>query len=129
MEPGAAQSGGIIKGVETFEMDPATNKPKVKNLPTAQEWKDWDDYMNRAIQDPNADIVKGFPRGVMPNFTSQLDGTAYNIAKRHALIEYIKTLSDRYIDEVKAADPNIPTPPPAPGRNDRLRPRARPANP
>jgi cytochrome c oxidase subunit 2 len=48
-----------------------------------------DEYLKKSILDANADIVKGFPKGSMPDYKTQLsDQDVDNI------IEYIKTLSD-----------------------------------
>ncbi len=46
-----------------------------------------ENYVRESILSPNAKIVKGFPKGVMPTFQGQLNETELN-----ALIEYIKTL-------------------------------------
>jgi cytochrome c oxidase subunit 2 len=46
-----------------------------------------ENYVRESILTPNAKIVKGFPKGVMPTFQGQLNETELN-----ALIEYIKTL-------------------------------------
>lgn len=46
-----------------------------------------ENYVRESILTPNAKIVKGFPKGVMPTFQGQLSETELN-----ALIEYIKTL-------------------------------------
>lgn len=46
-----------------------------------------ENYLRESILNPNAKIVKGFPKGVMPAFQGQLSETELN-----ALIEYIKTL-------------------------------------
>lgn len=46
-----------------------------------------ENYIRESILNPNAKIVKGFPKGVMPTFQGQLSETELN-----ALIEYIKTL-------------------------------------
>lgn len=46
-----------------------------------------ENYIRESILSPNAKIVKGFPKGVMPTFQGQLSETELN-----ALIEYIKTL-------------------------------------
>ncbi len=109
LDPGCAQSGGEITGVDT-----------ATRVPTAKEFQDWDAYLDRAILDPNADIVTGFSRGVMPgNFASLLGGNPgeVNYLKRKAIIEYIKSLSDRYTKnpEVQKADKTIPGPAPKPG--------------
>jgi len=103
LEPGAIQSGGKVAGVEA-------------RVPTADEFRDWDTYLNRSIANPAADIVKTY-QNIMPGFTSQLDGApdSQNVLKRRAIIEFIKTLSDRYTPEVLAADPTIPHLPPVSG--------------
>lgn len=46
-----------------------------------------ENYLRESILNPNAKIVKGFPKGVMPTFQGQLSETELN-----ALIEYVKTL-------------------------------------
>lgn len=46
-----------------------------------------ENYIRDSILNPNKDIVKGFPKGVMPTFQGQLNENELN-----ALIEYIKTL-------------------------------------
>jgi cytochrome c oxidase subunit 2 len=46
-----------------------------------------ENYVRESILNPNAKIVKGFPKGVMPTFQGQLNETELN-----ALIEYVKTL-------------------------------------
>ncbi|HEY8270382.1 MAG TPA: cytochrome c oxidase subunit II [Pseudobdellovibrionaceae bacterium] len=46
-----------------------------------------ENYLRESILNPNAKIVKGFPKGVMPAFQGQLNETELN-----ALIEYVKTL-------------------------------------
>ncbi|MGZ3742317.1 MAG: cytochrome c oxidase subunit II [Pseudobdellovibrionaceae bacterium] len=46
-----------------------------------------ENYIRESILTPNAKIVKGFPKGVMPTFQGQLNETELN-----ALIEYVKTL-------------------------------------
>jgi cytochrome c oxidase subunit II len=46
-----------------------------------------ENYVRESILAPNAKIVKGFPKGVMPTFQGQLSETELN-----ALIEYIKSL-------------------------------------
>jgi cytochrome c oxidase subunit 2 len=48
-----------------------------------------ENYVRESILNPNAKIVKGFPKGVMPTFQGQLSETELN-----ALIEYIKTLKE-----------------------------------
>ena len=48
-----------------------------------------DEYLKKSILEANADVVKGFPKGSMPDYKTQLtDQDVDNI------IEYIKTLSD-----------------------------------
>jgi cytochrome c oxidase subunit 2 len=49
-----------------------------------------DEYIKRSILDPNADITKGFPSGLMQSFRSTL--TDDDIAK---IIEYLKTINDK----------------------------------
>jgi cytochrome c oxidase subunit 2 len=46
-----------------------------------------ENYVRESILNPNAKIVNGFPKGVMPTFQGQLNETELN-----ALIEYVKTL-------------------------------------
>jgi cytochrome c oxidase subunit 2 len=46
-------------------------------------------YLKKAILDPNADIVKGFPKGSMPDYKAML-----NDEQVGKIIEYIKTLSE-----------------------------------
>ncbi len=46
-------------------------------------------YLRRAIYDPNAEIVKGYPVGIMPNYTDQISDE--DVEK---IILYIKSLSD-----------------------------------
>jgi cytochrome c oxidase subunit 2 len=46
-----------------------------------------ENYIRESILNPNARIVKGFPKGVMPTFQGQLSEDQVN-----ALIEFIKTL-------------------------------------
>jgi cytochrome c oxidase subunit II len=47
-----------------------------------------EEYLKRAILDPNADAVKGFPKGSMPDYKTQLSADEVD-----QIIEYIKTLS------------------------------------
>jgi cytochrome c oxidase subunit 2 len=49
-----------------------------------------DEYIRRSILDPNADITKGFPSGLMQSFRSTISDD--DIAK---IIEYLKTLNDK----------------------------------
>ncbi len=46
-----------------------------------------DEYIKRSIYDPNADVVKGFAKGVMVSYKSQLSDE--DVSK---IIEYLKTL-------------------------------------
>jgi len=46
-----------------------------------------ENYVRESILNPNAKIVKGFPKGVMPTFQGQLSEDQLN-----ALVEYIKSL-------------------------------------
>jgi cytochrome c oxidase subunit 2 len=46
-----------------------------------------ENYLRESILNPNAKIVKGFPKGVMPTFQGQLSEDQLN-----ALVEYIKSL-------------------------------------
>ena len=46
-----------------------------------------DEYIKRSIYDPNADVVKGFPKGMMVSYKSQLSDE--DVSK---IIEYLKTL-------------------------------------
>jgi len=46
-------------------------------------------YLKKSILEPEADIVKGYPKGSMPSYKGQL--TDEQIDK---IIEYIKTLSE-----------------------------------
>lgn len=46
-------------------------------------------YLRRSIYDPNAQIVKGYPVGIMPNYTDQISDE--DVEK---IILYIKSLSD-----------------------------------
>ena len=48
-----------------------------------------EEYLKRAILEPEADIVKGFPKGTMPSYKGQL--TDQEVDK---IVEYIKTLSE-----------------------------------
>jgi cytochrome c oxidase subunit II len=95
LQPGCMQSGGQIEDVP--------------GKPTDTQFKDWDQYLNRAIQNPGADVVETY-QNIMPGFSAQLDGAPYNIKKRKAIIEYIKSLSDRYTPDVKKEDPTKPAP-------------------
>jgi cytochrome c oxidase subunit 2 len=49
-----------------------------------------DDYIRRSIYEPNADIVKGYPRGLMQSYKSTLTDDDIN-----KIIEYLKTLHDK----------------------------------
>lgn len=49
-----------------------------------------DEYIKRSILDPNADITKGFPSGLMQSFRSTISDD--DIAK---IIEYLKTINDK----------------------------------
>ncbi len=49
-----------------------------------------DEYIRRSILDPNADITKGFPSGLMQSFRSTISDD--DIAK---IIEYLKTVNDK----------------------------------
>ena len=49
-----------------------------------------DDYIKRSIYEPNADIVKGYPRGLMQSYKSTLTDDDIN-----KIIEYLKTLHDK----------------------------------
>jgi cytochrome c oxidase subunit II len=49
-----------------------------------------DEYLKRSILEANADVVKGFPKGSMPDYKSQL-----NDEQVEKIIEYIKTLSEK----------------------------------
>lgn len=49
-----------------------------------------DEYLKRSILEANADVVKGFPKGSMPDYKSQL--TDEQVEK---IIEYIKSLSEK----------------------------------
>ena len=51
-------------------------------------------YIRRSIIDPNAEIVKGYPVGIMPNYTNQISDE--DIEK---IILYIKSLSDAGTEE------------------------------
>ncbi len=99
LQPGCMQAGGQIEDVP--------------GKPTDKEFHDWEDYLNRSIQNPGADIVETF-QNIMPSFSAQLDGSPYNVKKRLALIEYIKSLSDRDTPDVQASDPTKPPPVDAP---------------
>ncbi len=46
-----------------------------------------DEYIKRSIYDPNAQIVKGYPKGQMLTYKNQLDDTDIEL-----IIEYLKTL-------------------------------------
>jgi len=48
-----------------------------------------DDYLKKSILEANADVVKGFPKGSMPDYKTQLNDQDID-----NIIEYIKTLSD-----------------------------------
>ncbi len=49
-----------------------------------------DDYIKRSIYEPNLEIVKGYPKGLMQSYKSTL--TDEDISK---IIEYLKTLHDK----------------------------------
>ena len=49
-----------------------------------------DEYIKRAIYDPNVEIVKGYPTGLMQSYKTTLSDK--DISK---IIEYLKTLHDK----------------------------------
>lgn len=49
-----------------------------------------DDYIRRSIYDPDAEIVKGYPRGLMQSYKDQI--SAEDITK---IIDYLKSLNDK----------------------------------
>ena len=49
-----------------------------------------DEYIKRSIYDPNIEIVKGYPKGLMQSYKATLSD--YDISK---IIEYLKTLHDK----------------------------------
>jgi len=80
--------------------------PDVNGMPTAEQFKSWEAYLDESIMAPSKEIVANY-ENIMPSFDAQLGSTdpksqAYQ--KRKALIAYIKSLSDRYNKDVKAAD-------------------------
>jgi cytochrome c oxidase subunit 2 len=49
-----------------------------------------DEYIKRSIYDPNAEIVKGYPKGLMQSYKGKISDA--DIAK---IIEYLKTLNEK----------------------------------
>jgi cytochrome c oxidase subunit 2 len=49
-----------------------------------------EEYIKRSIIDPNADIVKGYPKGLMQSYKGKISEA--DIAK---IIEYLKSLNDK----------------------------------
>jgi cytochrome c oxidase subunit 2 len=49
-----------------------------------------DDYIKRSIYEPNADIVKGYPKGLMQSYKGKISDA--DIAK---IIEYLKSLNEK----------------------------------
>jgi len=49
-----------------------------------------EEYIKRSIFDPNADIVKGYPKGLMQSYKGKISDA--DIAK---IIEYLKSLNDK----------------------------------
>ena len=49
-----------------------------------------DEYIKRSIFDPNADIVKGYPKGLMQSYKGKISDA--DIAK---IIEYLKSLNEK----------------------------------
>jgi len=49
-----------------------------------------EEYIKRSIYDPNAEIVKGYPKGLMQNYKGKISDA--DIAK---IIEYLKTLNEK----------------------------------
>lgn len=74
--------GPSFKNAFGHEITVETNG-KERNIKTDEA------YLKKSIMDPNAEVVKGFPKGSMPDYKSQL--TEKEIDE---IIEYIKTLSD-----------------------------------
>jgi cytochrome c oxidase subunit 2 len=89
----------------------------VTGTPTPADWQRWDAYINESIIYPNAKIVAGFNAGVMPDFTGQLESlpaTGFGSGsvkqkKTRALLQYIKSVSDKY-DAKADPDPQIDPP-------------------
>jgi cytochrome c oxidase subunit 2 len=49
-----------------------------------------DEYIKKSVLDPNAEIVKGYPKGLMQTYSSSLNDE--DISK---IIEYLKTLKEK----------------------------------
>ena len=49
-----------------------------------------EEYIKKAISDPNSEIVKGYPRGLMQSYKGKLSDT--DVSK---IIEYLKTLNEK----------------------------------
>ena len=49
-----------------------------------------DDYVKKSVLDPNSEITKGYPRGLMQSYQSTLSDD--DILK---IIEYLKSLNDK----------------------------------
>lgn len=49
-----------------------------------------DDYIKRSIYDPNADIVKGYPKGLMQSYQGKISDT--DLTK---IIDYLKSLNEK----------------------------------
>ena len=73
-------------------------------LKESDDDKKWDDYLQRSILHPEADIVQDF-QNVMPSQESSLSGSPYKEKKLAAIIEYIKSLGDpKYYKPMKTQD-------------------------
>jgi len=80
-----------------------TNEPGY-TLKESDDDKKWDDYFQRSILHPEADIVQDF-QNVMPSQESALSGSPYKEKKLAAIIEYIKSLGDpKYYKPMKTPD-------------------------
>jgi len=77
---GSKLVGPSFKGVYGHAVDVITNG-------TERQVTADDEYIKRSIYDPNADVVKGFNKGMMLSYKGQL--TEQDIAQ---IIEYLKTL-------------------------------------
>jgi len=77
---GSKLVGPSFKGVYGHAVDVITNG-------TERQVTADDEYIKRSIYDPNADVVKGFNKGMMLSYKGQL--TDQDIAQ---IIEYLKTL-------------------------------------
>lgn len=75
---GSKKVGPTLKGVYNSMQEVITDK-KVRKVKADEA------YLHRSIQDPNADIVKGFPSGIMPQFGKMLKPEEID-----ALVKYLK---------------------------------------